>query len=100
MLNKIKKNFFLLTSIFLLIFFLFNLLGGERGVFSYFKKNKILINLMDEEKKLIDKISDIEFKNLLLTEKLDLDFIETLIREKFLYGKKNETLYIIENYDN
>ncbi len=100
MLNKIKKNFFLLTSIFLLIFFLFNLLGGERGVFSYFKKNKILINLMDEEKKLIDKISDIEFKNLLLTEKLDLDYIETLIREKFLYGKKNETLYIIENYDN
>ena len=53
MLNKIKKKFFLLTSIFLLTFFLFNLLGGERGVFSYLKKNKILLNLQNEEKKLI-----------------------------------------------
>jgi len=100
MLNKIKKNFFLLISIFLLIFFLFNLLGGERGVFSYLKKNKILLNLQNEEKKLINNINDLEFKNLLLTENLDLDYIETLIREKFLYGKKDETLYIIKNYDN
>ena len=80
MLNKIKKKFFLLTSIFLLTFFLFNLLGGERGVFSYLKKNKILLNLQNEEKKLISNINDLEFKNLLLTEKLDLDYIETLIR--------------------
>ena len=42
----------------------------------------------------------LEFKNLLLTEKLDLDYIETLIRQKFLYGKKGETLYIINNNDN
>ena len=100
MLNKIKKKFFLLKSIFLLTFFLFNLLGGERGVFSYLKKNKILLNLQNEEKKLISNINDLEFKNLLLTEKLDLDYIETLIREKFLYGKNGETLYIIKNYDN
>ena len=100
MLKKIKKKFFLLTSIFLLTFFLFNLLGGERGVFSYLKKNKILLNLQNEEKKLISNINDLEFKNLLLTEKLDLDYIETLIREKFLYGKNGETLYIIKNYDN
>ena len=100
MINKIKKNFFLLTSIFLLIFFLFNLLGGERGVFSYLKKNKILLNLQNEEKELVNNINDLEFKNLLLTENLDVDYIETLIREKFLYGKKSETLYIIKNNDN
>ncbi len=100
MLNKIKKNFFLLTSIFLLLFFLFNLFGGERGVFSYLKKKKILTNLQNEELKLINKISELEFKNLLLTEKLDLDYIETLIREKFIYGKKGETLYIINNNEN
>ncbi len=100
MLNKIKKKFFLLTSIFLLLFFLFNLFGGERGVFSYLKKKKLLINLQNEEQKLINKINDLEFKNLLLTEKLDLDYIETLIRQKFLYGKKGETLYIINNNDN
>ena len=79
---------------------MFSLLGGERGVFSYLKKNKILLNLQNEEKKLISNINDLEFKNLLLTEKLDLDYIETLIREKFLYGKNGETLYIIKNYDN
>ncbi len=100
MLNKIKKNFFLLTSIFLLLFFLFNLFGGERGVFSYLKKKKILTNLQNEELKLINKINELEFKNLLLTEKLDLDYIETLIREKFMYGKKGETLYIINNNEN
>ena len=100
MLNKLKKNFFLLISIFLLIFFLFNLLGGERGVFSYLKKNKILLNLQNEEKELVNNINDLEFKNLLLTENLDVDYIETLIREKFLYGKKGETLYIIKNNDN
>ena len=100
MLNKIKKKFFLLTSIFLLLFFLFNLFGGERGLFSYLKKKKLLINLKNEEQKLTNKINDLEFKNLLLTEKLDLDYIETLIRQKFLYGKKGETLYIINNNDN
>ena len=100
MINKIKKKFFLLTSIFLLLFFLFNLFGGERGVFSYLKKKKLLISLQNEEQKLINKINDLEFKNLLLTEKLDLDYIETLIRQKFLYGKKGETLYIINNNDN
>ena len=100
MLNKIKKNFFLLTSIFLLLFFLFNLFGGERGVFSYLKKKKILINLQNEELKLTNKINDLEFKNLLLTEKLDLDYIETLIRSKFFFGKKEESTYIINNNDN
>ena len=100
MLNKIKKRFFLLTSIFLLLFFFFNLFGGERGVFSYLKKKKLFVNLQNEEQELINKINDLEFKNSLLTEKLDLDYIETLIRQKFLYGKKGETLYIINNNDN
>jgi len=100
MLSRIKKKFFLLTSFFLLLFFLFNLFGGERGVFSYLKKKKLLINLKNEEQKLTNKINDLEFKNLLLTEKLDLDYIETLIRQKFMYGKKGETLYIINNNDN
>ena len=100
MLSRIKKKFFLLTSFFLLLFFLFNLFGGERGVFSYLKKKKLLINLQNEEEKLANKINDLEFKNLLLTEKLDLDYIEILIRKKFFYGKKDETLYIINNNEN
>ena len=35
-----------------------------------------------------------------LTDNLDLDYIEILIREKFLFGKEDETLYIIKKNDN
>ena len=100
MLGKIKKNYFLLITTFLILYFFFNFLEGERGFFSYFKKNKILNILENEEANLMSKIDDLEFKNSLLSDKLDLDYIEILIREKFLYGKKDETLYIIKRNDN
>jgi cell division protein DivIC len=100
MLSKLKKNYFLLISTFLILYFFFNLLEGERGLFSYFKKKEILINLQNEESNLIINITNLEFKNSLLSDKLDLDYIETLIREKFLFGKERETLYIIKKNDN
>ena len=100
MLEKIKKNYFLLISIFLILYFIFSLLNGERGLFSYFKKNKILKNLKEEEAQLALKINKLETKNSLLTDNLDLDYVEFLIRDKFLLGKKNETVYIIKNNDN
>jgi cell division protein DivIC len=100
MLNKIKKNYFLLISTFLILYFFFNLLDGERGLFSYFKKKEILISLQNEEVDLTNKIQDLEFKNSLLSNKLDLDYVEVLIREKFLFGKEGETLYIIKKNDN
>ena len=100
MLDKLKNNYFLLISTFLILYFFFNLLDGERGLFSYFKKNEILTNLNKEKAKLVVKIKDLEFKNSLLSDKLDLDYVETLIREKFLFGKEGETLYIINKYDN
>ena len=100
MFSKIKKNYFLLISTFLILYFFFNLLDGERGLFSYFKKKEILINLQNYEANLTDKIKNFEFKNSLLSDKLDLDYVETLIREKFLFGKEGETLYIIKKNDN
>ena len=100
MMDKIKKNYFLLISTFLVLYFFFNLLEGERGLFSYFKKRDILMNLQNDETNLSNKIRNLKFKNSLLSDKLDLDYIETLIREKFLFGKEGETLYIIRNNDN
>ena len=100
MLNKIKKNYFLLISAFLILYFFFNFLGGERGLFSYFKKKEILKNLQNNEANLTSKIKNLEFQNSLLSDKLDLDYVETLIREKFLFGKEGETLYIIKKNDN
>ena len=75
-------------------------LGGERGFFSYLKKKNYLESLKKEEAELTFKIKNIETKNSLLTENLDLDYIEFLIRDKFLLGKKNEAVYIIKNNDN
>ena len=97
MFAKIKKNYFLLISTFLILYFFFNLFDGERGLFSYIKKKEILQNLEQSEKNYIDKIENLEFKNSLLTTNLDLDYIETLIRSKFFFGKKGETTYIITN---
>ena len=100
MFGKIKKNFFLLTSTFLILYFFFNLLDGERGFFSLLKKKNLLKNLNNEKVELINKIQNLEFKNSLLTDNLDLDYIEILIRKKFLFVKEGETLYIIKNNDN
>ena len=100
MLGRIKKNYFLLITTFLIFYFFFNFLEGERGFFSHLKKNKILIKLEYEEANLKNNIKDLEFKNSLLSDKLDLDYVEILIREKFLFGKEGETLYIIKNNDN
>ena len=84
----------------MVLYFFFNLLEGERGLFSFFKKKEILISLQDEKAYLLFKIKDLDFKNSLLSNKLDLDYVEILIREKFLFGKEGETLYIIKNNDN
>ena len=97
MLEKIKKNFFLLISTFLLLYFFFNLFGGERGLISYIKKKNLLDNLKNQELNLNNKIKQLEFKNSLLTDNLDLDFIEKLIRQRFLFGKEGEAIYIIKN---
>ena len=99
MLKRLKKNYFLLASSFLILYFFFNLLSGQRGLISYFEKKQILKNLENDEFLLKNQIKDLDFKNSLLSDNLDLDYIETLIRERFLFGKKNETIYIIKNYD-
>ena len=99
MLKRLKKNYFLLISTFLILYFFFNLLSGQRGLISYFEKKQILKNLQQDELILINKINNLDLKNSLLSDNLDLDYIEILIRERFLFGKKNETIYIIKNND-
>ena len=97
MIDKLKKNYFLLIVAFLIIYFFFNLLGGKRGLISYFEKKEIYKNLIADQKELNDKIVSLERKNSILTDNIDLDFIEILIREKFLFGKEGETTYIIKD---
>jgi cell division protein FtsB len=100
MLRLIKRNYFLLISVFLILYFGFNLVSGERGLFSYIEKKELLTNLKKEEISLTSKISYIDNMNSLLSTNLDLDYIETLIRERFLFGKEGETIYIIKKDEN
>ena len=99
MLRLIKRNYFLLISIFLIFYFGFNLVSGERGLFSYIEKKELLSNLKKEEISLATKIVDMDYKNSLLSTNLDLDYVETLIRKRFLFGKEGETIYIIKQND-
>ena len=100
MLRLIKSNYFLLISIFLIFYFVFNLVSGERGFFSYLEKKELLSNLKKEELSLTSKIEDMDNKNSLLSTNLDLYYIETLIRERFLFGKKDEKIYIKKKNEN
>ena len=100
MLEKLKKNYFILIITFLFIYFFLNLLDGDRGLISYMEKKNIYKQLKNDQIILINKIEDLDHKNSLLTENIDLDFIEILIREKFLFGKEGETTYIIKHNGN
>ena len=100
MLQKLKKNYFILIITFLFIYFFFNLLDGDRGLISYMEKKDIYEQLKNDQITLNSKIEELKHKNSLLTENIDLDFIEILIREKFLFGKEGETTYIIKDNGN
>ena len=97
MIDKIKKNYFPIIGTFLFLYFFFNLLDGERGLISLLKKENLLTQLKFEEKKLRENIDNLEFKNSLLSNNLDKDYVESLIREKFIYSKKNEKIYILKD---
>ena len=75
-------------------------MSGERGLISYLEKKDILINLKIKEARLLSKIEELDFKNSLLSDNLDLDYVEILIRERFLFGKKNDKIYITDNNEN
>ena len=97
MIEKIKKNYFLIIGTFLFLYFFFNLLDGERGLLSLIKKENLLTKLKLDEKILKKEIQNLEFKNSLLTKNFDKDYVETLLREKFIYSMNNEKIYILKN---
>ena len=97
MIEKIKKNYFVIVGTFLFLYFFFNLLDGERGLLSLIKKENLLTKLKLDEKILKKEIQNLEFKNSLLTENFDKDYVETLLREKFIFSMNNEKIYILKN---
>tara|TARA_B100001250_G_scaffold359191_1_gene335944 strand:- start:712 stop:1020 length:309 start_codon:yes stop_codon:yes gene_type:complete len=96
MIEKLKKNYFIIAATFLFLYFFFNLLDGERGLVSLLQKSNLLSLLESEEKKIKQSIENLELKNSLLSKNLDTDYVEILIRDKFLFGKEGEITYIIK----
>ena len=90
----INHKKFTLISISLCLYVMSNLFDGERGLISYFEKQKIKEQLLQEQKLLALRIDSIEKKNSLLTDTIDIDYLETLYRKKFMVGKPNEKIYI------
>ena len=93
-LQIINKKRITLISIFLFLYLLLNLFDGERGLISYFEKKNIINHLSKEKKLLIKKINLIEKKNNMLTDVIDLDYLETVYRGKFMVGKKSEKVFV------
>ena len=89
----INNKKFTLISIFLFLYVVLNLLDGERGLISYFEKQKLREQLIQDRKALIVHLNFIEKKNSLLTNIIDLDYLETLYRKKFMVGKSSEKIY-------
>ena len=89
----INQKKFTLIVVFLFLYVLINLLDGQRGLISYYEKQKIKDQLIEEKKTLSTKLAMVEKKNKLLTDRVDLDYLEMLYREKFMVGKSNEHIY-------
>ena len=90
----IGQKKFALISIFLFLYVMINLLEGERGLVSFYAKKKIKDQLVQEKSLLTKELTSVEKKNNLLTDNIDLDYLETLYRQKFMVGKENELVYI------
>ena len=89
----INHKKFTLISIFLFLYVALNLLDGERGLISYYENQKIKDRLIQEKKSLIINLNLVEKKNSLLTDVIDIDYLEILYRKKFMTGKRNEKIY-------
>ena len=94
---KIKDNLKIIILTILFLYILINLFGGQRGLFAYIEKKEALENLQIKEKEMVKNIKNIELKNSLLSERLDYDYIDMLIRDKLMLGKKGETTYIVKD---
>jgi len=88
----LKNKKILFFQIFLTLYIGINLIGGERGLISFFKKNNYEKKLFIKKTELKMQLYSVEHKNNLLSKNLDLDYLDTLYRSKFKFGKKDEIL--------
>ena len=90
--NFLTKKKLLLLNILLTLYIATNMIGGERGLVSYYEKENKQKNLIAKKNMLSEKLNEFEKKNNLLSTNLNLDYVETLYREKLKFGKKEEII--------
>ena len=81
---------------FLILYFSANFLDGNRGYFSYKKKIAELEELTKEENRLKKQNKDLILENKMLSDELNLDYLDEIYRKLFVVGKKDETLIVIK----
>ena len=91
LIESLKKKKFILFNIFFTLYIGINLIGGERGLISYFDKKRIYEELKYKDKVLNSELKDLEHK-ISLVKNNDLDYLDMLYREKFRYGTKDEII--------
>ena len=91
-LNFFRNKKLLLLNILLTIYIATNLIGGERGLISYYEKDKIQKNLDEKKTRLSNELVEIQKKNQLLSTNLNLDYVDMIYREKLKFGKKDELI--------
>ena len=91
LIESLKKNKFLLFNIFFTLYIGINLIGGERGLISYFDKKSTHQKLIEEEKVLTAKLKDLDHK-ISLINKNDQDYLDMLYRQKFNYVTEDEII--------
>ena len=87
-----KSKKLLLLNILLTLYIATNLIGGERGLVSFYEKKRIYKNLIQKENILSKELNEFEQKNQLLSSNLNLDYVDMIYREKFKFGKKDEII--------
>jgi len=91
LIESFKNKKFLLFNIFFTLYIGINLIGGERGLISYFDKKDTFEELIEEEKILTAKLKDLDHK-ILLINKNDPDYLDILYRQKFNYVTEDEII--------
>ena len=91
LIESLKKKKFILFNIFFTLYIGINLIGGERGLISYFDKKNTYKKLIEEEKVLTAKLKNLDH-NILLINKNDPDYLDMLYRQKFKYVTKDEII--------
>ena len=91
-LHVFKRKKFIFLNIFLFSYILINFFDCDRGLFSYIDKKNHKESLVNKKIYLEKNLNILENKNKLLSEKINFDYLDMLIRQKLKFGHTDEVV--------